>query len=228
MLFTNLVIGAGSFSSEASEAAAQSVYYAYPTAFTPAPFTFAIWLPIFLGTVWLAFLQALPRHRSTPHFDRFAPFYVLGLLANAVIPFVPIGWSIAVVGSIFVAMVTAYLELTRDGAAPISHRAPVVLFATWALVATVLNTCQFLVSLGIDVGAPTATVLVGMLMLLGAWAVWQTRELTIFAVMAWTGLGLAAAQSQSFQLVVWIGLTTLVSAAVAVFALRGERRSQTA
>ena len=138
-LATNLLVGTGSFIEEGADGAVQGVYYLYPTGFTPAPFTFAIWLPIFLGCTVLAAVQALPRYRADPALDRFAVPYAGALVANALTPFAPIGWGLIVVIALFGALLWAYRELTRHGSTPWFFRVPVALFAAWASVASALN-----------------------------------------------------------------------------------------
>ena len=222
MLATNLLVGTGSFTEDGAEGAVQSVYYLYPTGFTPAPFTFAIWLPIFLGCVVLATIQALPRHRHDPTLDRFAVPYAGALVANALTPFAPIGWGLIVVIALFGTLARAYRELTRRGHAPWFFRVPVALFAAWASVASVLNASQVLVSRGVAVDALAAAVLVTAVMAAGAWVVRRTGEITVVAVMAWAGLGIAVRQSDATLLVVTVVLTTAASVWVAAGAVRAR------
>ena len=216
MLFTNLVVGTGSFSEGGAEGEIQTVYYLYQSAFTPAPFTFAVWAPIFLGCVLLAILQARPSERGNTALDRFALPYAAALIANALTPFAPIGWGLVVVAALLASLTAAYLTLTAGPErARWFYRVPVALFATWALVATALNATQVIVAWGGEVGPLAAAALIAGVMSLGAWAIRATREAAILAVMAWAGIGIAAEQWDAAILVTAIALTTAASAAVA-------------
>ncbi|RDC61361.1 hypothetical protein HME9302_02583 [Alteripontixanthobacter maritimus] len=97
MLFTNLAIGTGSFTEGKARGDIQTVYYLDQSDFTPAPFTFAVWAPIFLSCLAFAVFQARPKERNNGVLDRFALYYAGALVANAATPFAPIGWGLIVV-----------------------------------------------------------------------------------------------------------------------------------
>jgi translocator protein len=221
MLWTNLVIGTGSFSRDGAEGDVQSVYWLYQSAFTPAPFTFAVWLPIFLGCIYVAVVQALPKYRHNAALDRYAPYYVGGLIANALTPFAPLGWGLVVTAALFVFLALAYRALVRGNtasriASPWIFRIPLLLFATWAGIATVLNATQIIVAMGGNVGELAAALLVAIVMALGAWAIYRTREVTILVVMAWAGLGIATGNMELSILILTIVVTTCLSAWIAM------------
>ena len=217
MLYTNLVSGAGGGFSDAPSD--PGVYFLYPTGFSPAPFTFAIWFPIFLGTLVLAVWQALPAQRNAPLLDRIALPYGAALLANALTPFVTLGASNIVVLVLFLALAIAYartLGHVRDRATRAFVQAPLAVFATWAALATVLNACQLVVARGGEVGTTTASVLVLAVMLAGVAAIRRTREGLIAAVMVWAGIGIAAANPQAMLLLGTIALTSLATVGIAL------------
>lgn len=221
MLFCNLVLGANAFSEGGAE---QSVYYLYPTAFSPAPFTFAVWLPIFAGTLALAIYQARPSRRNDALLDRMAGPYLVALGANTAQVFTPLGWSNLAVLALFLslAMTFAVLVQTRTGAPRGPRetagmrwcvRVPVALFATWAGLATIVNACQLAVASGIEVGTVAAAALVALAMGAGAYAIWRTREWAILAVMLWAGAGIWAANAHAPVLVATILVTSAISIA---------------
>ena len=225
MLFANLVIGSGSFTESGSE---QLVYYAYPTSFTPAPFTFAIWLPIFLGSIALAVFQALPGNRHNVTLDRIATPYLLALAANTAQVFTPLGWSNVTVLVLFVSLAFTFRQLVKLGSSGTGMtwcvQIPVALFATWAGLATILNACQWVVSVGGQIDGRTAAVLVTLAMTIGAYVVWRTRAFAVLAVMLWAGFGIYAANRSDDLLTLTILLTTLVSIGAAILASRRRGR----
>ncbi len=225
MLFTNLAIGTGAFSEGGAQGDVQSVYYLYQSAFTPAPFTFAVWGPIFLGCVAIAVLQARPKERKNPALDRFALPYALGLIANALTPFAPIGWGLLVVAVLFASLAFAYRALASEpDRADWFYRVPVALFATWALVATVLNVTQVVVAAGGAVGPVGAAILVILVMAVGAAAIRATREAAILAIMVWAGIGIVAEHPDAILLVAAIATTSLISSWLAWKAGAFDRR----
>ena len=227
MLYSNLWIGSGSFSEAGSE---DLVYYAYPTAFSPAPFTFAVWLPIFMGSVALAVFQALPRNRANSQLDLIAAPYLIALLANTAQVFTPLGASNLVVAILFIALAISLARLVRSegGGAGMTWavRVPIALFATWAGLATIVNACQWYVATGGSVGTTEAAVLLCLAMAAGIVCVWRTREFAILAVMLWTGMGIYNANSHSTVVAWTVVLTSLVSVVAAYLA--GKRAGSAA
>lgn len=237
MLFCNLVLGANAFSEGGAE---QSVYYLYPTAFSPAPFTFAVWLPIFAGTLALAIYQARPSRRNDALLDRMAGPYLVALGANTVQVFTPLGWSNLAVSALFVSLAIAFVVLVhaRTGSSQQDFRetagmrwcvrVPVALFATWAGLATIVNACQLAVASGIEVGTVAAAALVALAMGAGAYAVWRTREWAILAVMLWAGAGIWAANAHAPVLVATILVTSAISIATTWRATESTRAREPA
>lgn len=221
MLYANLIVGSGSFSDEGAE---QLVYYAFPTSFTPAPFTFAIWPPIFLGTIVFAIFQALPQNRSNTTLDRIAPLYLMGLVANTAQVWTPLGLSNLAVLVLFLSLCSAFWLLRRSPDHSKRMKAfahvPVALFATWSGIALILNTCQLVVAQGGQVGQVSASFLIILSMSAGAIVIWKTQALSILAVMLWAAFGIFIATDGVSALSVTIVITSLISIAIAAASLR--------
>lgn len=229
MLYTNLFGGGGSgFTEESSD---PGMYYAYPTPFSPAPFTFAIWLPIFFGCCVIGIYQALPSQIANARLDSFALPYCCALLANASTPFLRIGWSNLVVTLLFLLLCIATFVVTRDSVRGAVEnwalRIPLVTFTTWCGLASIVNLCQFLVSRGHTLTPALTIGLVCLAMGVGLLAIFYTKEPVIAVVMLWTGIGIVCAQpswngvtlsvaitsSLTVSGAVWVVLTSSVAAA---------------
>lgn len=221
MLYTNLWSGSGGGFSD--DATGPSVYFLYPTSFTPAPFTFAIWLPIFAGAVGLAVYQALPRHRRNSKLDRIAVPYCVALCANAATPYTNLGLSNLVVLILVMALAIAFgrtLPLTKDPWFRWFVQAPLAVFATWAGLATILNACQWVVSQGGSVGPASAAALVALAMTGGMIAIVRTKEPLIAVVMVWAGIGIAAAHASAAVLVLAVVATSIMTLCTALWIRR--------
>ena len=83
-IYTNLFSG-GSDSN--------SIYSLYPTAFTPAVYTFVIWAPIFIGLTLFVIYQALPSNRSNIYLDALGWPVFIAFIMNALSAYTPLGWS---------------------------------------------------------------------------------------------------------------------------------------
>jgi hypothetical protein len=228
MLYTNLFGGGSGFTEGSSD---PGMYYAYPTPFSPAPFTFAIWLPIFIGCCTLAFYQALPSQIANPRLDLFALPYCGALLANASTPFLQIGWSNLVATLLFLLLCMATFVVTRGNVRGALEtwalRVPLTAFTTWCGLASIVNLCQFLVSRGYTLTPALTIGLVCLAMGVGLLALFYTKEPVIAVVMLWAGIGIGCAQpswnSVTFSIAissaltlsgaVWVVLTSSVVAA---------------
>jgi hypothetical protein len=217
MLYTNLFGDGGSgFTGDSSD---PGMYYAYPTSFSPAPFTFAIWLPIFFGCCALAVYQALPSQIANPRLDAFALPYCCALLANASTPFLRIGWSNLVVTLLFLLLCIATCVVTRGNVHSVQEtwaiRIPLVAFTTWCGLASLVNLCQFLVSRGFIISSTLTISLVCLAMGLGVIAMYCTKEPVIAVVMLWAGIGILCSQPSwnaiSFSVAITSAVTLLAT-----------------
>lgn len=227
MIYTNLFGGGGSgFTEDRSD---PGMYYAFPTPFSPAPFTFAIWLPIFIGCSALAIYQAMPSQIRNPQLDRFALPYCSALLANASTPFLKIGWSNIVVTFLFVCLCFAVLVLVQKNKGNLADtlflRVPTVIFATWCGLAMIVNLCQWMVSIGMPISLPFTVGLVCAAMTLGILAMIGTRQCAIACVMIWAGIGICYAQPSWNIVSTSVALTSVLTVVVAAWIVFGSARS---
>jgi len=209
MLWTNLLDGADS----------NKMYSSYPTAFSPAPYAFAVWGLIFFGCIALAIYQALPGFRSDPRLAALAWPLTIAFLANALTPYTPIGWSNTVVGVLFIALAIAYVLAVRvdpqDAGFVWCVRVPLATFLGWVTVANILNGCQWAVSEGWTVGPVVAAVLIGASAAIGVGVVASVGEVAFAVVFAWAFWGIVAARPVSFP-VVWAAVGGTVAMAGAI------------
>jgi len=213
MIYTNLFDGGGSgFTRDSND---PGMYYTYPTLFSPAPFTFAIWLPIFVGCCVLAVYQSLPMQIGNPLIDRFALPYCCALLANASTPFLKIGWSNIVVTFLFACLCFAALVLVQERNRSYSEtlflRIPTMVFTTWCGLAMFVNFCQWLVSRGMLIPPWFAACLVCIAMALGILAILKTYEYSIACVLIWAGIGICYAQPSWNIVATTVTLTSIAT-----------------
>lgn len=212
---TGLMLGRNLFSGGPREGSGgNDIYYAYPTAFSPAPLTFAVWGPIFIGLIAFTVYQALPSQRHDPRLDRLGVPMLLALLANAASPFPAIGYSNLLILAMLLTLVWAYRILLALGPQDRWFRSlvrlPIVMFLTWIGVATVLNTCQWLTSLGLAITPPVASTLVLTTAVAGAVVVALNHEPAIAAVLAWAYLGILAARPDRLAIIAAVATGCLV------------------
>lgn len=195
MLYTNLLLGSGDLESEGKA----GIYAAYQTAFTPAPYTFAIWGVIFLGCISFAVFQALPVNRNNQCLNRISEPIVVAFLSNALTPLTPIGLSNVVIVVLLIALILSYRRVTQI---TLSNRAfwffvrtPITLFLGWITIATILNFCQLVVSFGGSVNAMTASVLILLATAIGLFMLKRWHEFVFAIVLIWAFWGIVVANS---------------------------------
>ncbi|MCB9081472.1 MAG: tryptophan-rich sensory protein [Lewinellaceae bacterium] len=124
----------------------------YPTLFTPAGFTFAIWGIIYLGLIGVVIAQAFPR--SQPVREKLGWWFILSCLTN-------VGWLLAwhnnLIGPAFLIILTFSLSLgviylrLRNGDGPVTSverwlvRPVFSIYLGWLTIATVANASILLV-----------------------------------------------------------------------------------
>jgi hypothetical protein len=230
IMCTIIMIGTNSFAVESGfsgEGSDPGMYYLYPTPFSPAPFTFAIWFPIFIGCCALAVYQALPVQAKRIELDRFAVPYCCGLLANASTPFMEIGWSNIVVTFLFLFLCLAFIclqsiQMHRNDR--LFLKIPTTIFATWCGLATIVNLCQWLVSTGYGVTVLLAAVLVCAVMVLGALVIRKTKNVAIAVVMVWAGIGIAYAQPSWNMISTAVLVTSVLTLLTAAYVMMQQRQ----
>lgn len=201
MLWTNLAGGGGNPEGDSEP----GMYTAFPTAFSPAPYTFAVWAPIFLGCLALAVYQALPALRHDPRFGLLGWLVAAAFLLTALTATTPIGISNVVITALLAALALAYRQAA--GAQPQTTaflwcvRLPLAIFTAWCTVATILNACQWAVSQGWPVGQVPAAVLIGIAAAVGVSVVVQQREVAFGVVLVWAFWGIVAARPEASAVV---------------------------
>lgn len=211
----------------------------FPSLFTPAGYTFAVWGLIYLLLAAFVVYQVLPRTRNDARLVVARPLFVLSCAFN-------VAWLVSwhglaiplselfIVG-LLVTLIALYVHtgMWRQ-AAPAVERwlldVPFAIYLGWVSVATVANTAILLLDLGVDggVNAPAITVaLVVVATALGVLAVALRRDWAYALVVGWGLGGVAAARSGEVASVSTVALVcALLLAALAVlgFVLRAARR----
>lgn len=212
LLMLALNLGPDAAPTDLASQASQGMYARYPNAFAPHPFTFSIWLPIFLGAIASAVHQAAPSRRADPLLDRIgtalaAAYTLVGLT-------VPAGLGVS---NVVVALATAAAAAALRAARPLDHgvprwamRAPAGLLTGWLLAATLLNLCQLLTRLGVPITAPRAAVLMAAAALAGRCLVRLSREPTLALALLWALLGIVAAHPEEGAIWAGAGLGFLI------------------
>lgn len=221
MLWTNLAGDGGRADGDPDP----GMYTAFPTAFSPAPYTFAVWAPIFLGCIALTAYQGLPSMRQDPRFHPLGWVVAAAFLLTALTAYTPIGVSNAVITGLLVALALAYREAVRAEPQTAGFawcvRLPLAIFAAWCTVATILNACQWAVSRGWPVGPASAAALIGLAALLGVAVVVQLREVAFGLVLVWAFWGIVAARPEASAVVGATAVATLALAGAAAYAWWG-------
>ncbi|MEM9952688.1 MAG: hypothetical protein AAF846_13865 [Chloroflexota bacterium] len=190
MVYLNLTSNASGFTEPEQVTIEQ--YYLYPTDFSPTPLTFLIWAPIFLGMIVFAIYQALPKNRRDERFDEIALPVVLVSVLNGVINYVPIGISVINVFLLLIALTWTFIKIVRlpsDRLFYLTTRVPVGLFFGWITIASILNVCQWLVSVGWNGSGIPSTIWVAILIVIasavGAFIIMRFKEIAYGAVLLW-------------------------------------------
>lgn len=196
-------------------------YYAYRNRFQPAPWTFAVWFPIFIGNLATAW-KYYSDNKGTS-LQRMAIPYCLALLLNASTPFIPIGYDAGVCFLLFLSLCWTLGRMYSSSSRPSfwAVRVPVVVFWTWAGVATAVRGAQSwvaLVSSAQAISSFDACSLVlavnFLLEVLGSALVPESDIWAYTGVLVWADLGIAAEQGSE------ISVTAMVcAAATALMAL---------
>ncbi|OYU14991.1 MAG: hypothetical protein CFE37_08070 [Alphaproteobacteria bacterium PA4] len=213
MLVLNLWLEA--HATDLAAAGRRGMYAQNPNAFAPHPFSFAIWLPIFVGAIGFTLFQALPQYRANPVLDRVGTSMAAGYGLVALTALVALPLSNILVALALLAMVTAlYAARGCDaGAGRWLVRAPAGLFTGWLVVATTLNLCQLLTSQGLVIDARLAALLMLGAALAGQDIVRRSGEPAVAVAIIWAFGGILAAHPGEGQLWAAAGIGLLVLAA---------------
>jgi hypothetical protein len=208
-LYTNLLSG-GSDSN--------SIYSLFPTAFTPAVYTFAIWAPIFVGLVAFAIYQALPSNRGNIHLDVLAWPAFIAFTSCALSAYTPIGWSNLVITLALAALIFAFIAIKK--ADNFGRRffwcvdLPFSLFFGWITAATIVNAFQWLSSLGFQSFGPRGTLTAAFFIIvasaIGAYITLHFKEGIYGLVLVWAFCGITVAHPNETAIVSSTIFATLI------------------
>ena len=235
MIYVNFfVANSGDFEGSGPEAGAGATanYDMFPTAFSPAPYTFTIWLPIFLGLVVFALYQALPAQRDDARLDALGLSVSAAFVANTAQAFGPIGLNTASCIGILVALLFAFRTLVKIGfqqerTFTLTTRIPLLLFFGWITVATILSISQWLVSVGWTGFGVPATLWSALLILVAASlafvVIWRFSAATYGVALVWGFWGIVAVDPQALPIVV---VTLIATGALVWSMVRAWRSSE--
>lgn len=202
MVYANFFLsGNRGFDGSGPETGGATMYDMFPTAVSPAPYTFTVWLPIFLGVIIFIVYQALPNKRTDNRLDALGLPITAAFLSNTATAFTPIGSSVLAILALLISLFFAFkvlvsFEPTADRGFNWIVRAPIILFFGWTTVATILNISQWLVSAGWGGFGIPATVWGGALILTAAtigWFLIRQYQANIFGlVLIWAFWGIVA------------------------------------
>ena len=196
----------------------------YPSLFTPAGFTFAIWGLIYLlNTIFLlSQLFKLFKHREQLD-ESLNGLFTLVCLTNSVwiflwhLQYMVLSWLLMLV--ILALLILAYLKTRKLKAGTSAYFLEHINFSVylgWICVATIANTAIMLISLGITAeGMVPAIITAGTLivaMLIGIKLVLQDGNIFLALVLIWACYGILMARSEQ----VMSGDTTVAAVALVV------------
>lgn len=183
------------------------------TRIDPAPYAFAIWLPIFAGQLAFAVHQMLPSRWDDPAYRRIRLPAIVNSLAAG-------GWSIAYSHHLYAvawtlmlvtlaSLVVLVIRLGKPtgatyGFSYVAYHANLA----WISVAMMVNTAQFFHhQLGWS-GAPLApvvwaSILIAVAAVLGAYLLVRDRDFPFAAVVAWALIAIGIEQGRVAFLPIW-------------------------
>ncbi len=177
----NFILGIGQialsiwFFRDGFETAASAFPKSPPTPLEPAGYAFAIWTPIYLGSVAFALHQAFGRNWSDPVYRSIGWWTALAFLCCCLwLVFAKHGPVFATVPAIIVMFIALLwslivaLGLARDGAAvsPWFTIAPLALYAGWLTIAVFANVAEILSGYGIHPFGLSQPTFAGLLLLI--------------------------------------------------------------
>lgn len=211
----------------------------FPSLFTPAGYTFAVWGVIYLLLAAFVVYQFLPNTRDDARLVVARPLFVLSCAFN-------VAWLVSwhalliplselFIVALLLSLIALYLRagLWRTDAAAVERwllDVPFAVYLGWVSVATVANTAILLLDRGFDGGTNAAAFTIAMVVIaagLGLLAVALRRDWAYALVVGWGLGGVAAARSGEVASVSTVALVcALLLAALAVvgFVLRTLRK----
>lgn len=227
LIVTNLLGGGGgSLDGNGSN----DMYSKFPTAFSPAPYTFAVWGPIFIGVLAFAIYQVLPSRRRDQRLDALGVPMASAFLACAATAYTTIGISNLVMLVLLASLIWAYLTVVRfepiDCGFFWNVRVPISVFFAWITVATILNVSQWLVSIGFEGFGVAPELWSALLILLAAGIGFRIsttyRDVAFALVLIWAFWGIVVARPTAVPVLIAAVAGTFLLAGACVWMLRGR------
>lgn len=206
---------------------AQEISDSFPSYFTPAGYTFAIWGLIYTALLGFIIYQALPANRERPFQKQIGWLFVASSIFN-------ITWlfsfhyglyalSVVLMVGLLATLIAIYLRLNIGRPNPsllnaekLLVQAPFSLYLGWITVATIANIATFLVSInwdGFGLAGPTwSAVMISVAVVVAGILLVQRRNLAYSGVLVWAFFGIRAA----FANEALIANTALVAAVLVV------------
>lgn len=183
----------------------RAVSDAYPTLFTPAPYTFSIWGVIYATMLTVAVYGLLPGQRENRLFDRLAlgmvgmnlaaAAWITAFHAQALV--LSVGIIVVFLGFALDAFSNAHVAVERKEASYFVT-APFSLALGWIAVATVADAAATFVSLGVDPYSPaserTAIVMIGAAAVFACLLAARFDDFVLPSVVAWATMGILVAR----------------------------------
>ncbi len=224
MVAINMLGGGGGFSGSGSN----DVYSSFPTAFTPAVYTFAVWAPIFIGALAFALYQALPSHRGDRRLDTIAIPFVIAYPLNAATVYTGLGLSNIVMVLLLATLAWAFVLVAAMGPQGCAFfwlaRAPLSVLFGWITAATILNGFQWPSSRGVAGFGPHGTTAAALFILLaaaiGVFITVRFREAIYGLTLVWASWGIVVAHRHTGLVVVAAVVATVVLLAAIVWRFR--------
>jgi hypothetical protein len=180
----------------------------YPSLFTPAGFTFAIWGLIYLSLAAFVIYQALPAQRSRASLARISRWIQANFVANAAWIFAwhyDLLWlSLLLMLVILITLIAIYRILdVVNPARPAAQRwlvqFPIGLYTGWIAVATIANISAVQTGMGWDnLGTDAVTwtlIKLAIAGAIGATVVLRRLDVVFVLVVAWAAYGISVKQA---------------------------------
>lgn len=173
----------------------------YPSLFTPAGFTFAIWGLIYLSLAVFVVYQALPAQRDNDTIASIGFWFKLNCAANALWIF---AWHYDLLIISLVLMVCLLWTLVRifrivDSGSDLLVKFPFSLYAGWITVATIANISVLQTAYELnDIGLTAIQwtwLKIAIAGAIGATVIAKTRNAVYLAVIAWAAFGIFSKQT---------------------------------
>jgi hypothetical protein len=207
----------------------------YPTLFTPAGFTFAIWGVIYLALLGFVIFQALPAQKDNALLAKISPLFILNCIANAawiVVWHYGFLWiSLLVMGVILSTLVLIYRAIRAARPALsiaqwVFVSLPFSLYVGWITAATIANFSIVQYANGWNDAGLTAVnwtfLKLAIAGAIGATMIVRRGDIAFVLVIAWAAFGIASKQAGTPEIA---GAASVLSLLVLLLAvLEGVRK----